>query len=48
MSNKNAQLEARAVAMFKQYGLFLPRPVKDFFSELAEFLNWQDLKKGIK
>lgn len=48
MSDKNTELERRAVALFKQYGLFLPRPVKDFFSELADYLNWQDLKKGIK
>lgn len=48
MHNKNSELERRAVALFKQYGLFLPRPVKEFFSELADHLNWQDLKKGIK
>ena len=48
MDNKNEALERRACALFKQYGLFLPRPVKDFFSELADHLNWQDLKKGIK
>jgi len=48
MSNKNTELEQRAVALFRQYGLFLPRPVKDFFRDLAAHLNWQDLMKGIK
>ena len=48
MDNKNIELERRAVALFKQYGLFLPRPVKEFFHDLAAHLNWQDLMKGIK
>lgn len=48
MDNKNIELERRAVVLFRQYGFLLPRPVKDFFSELADHLNWQDLKKGIK
>lgn len=48
MDNTSIELERRAVALFKQYGLFLPRPVKEFFRDLAAHLNWQDLMKGIK
>ena len=46
--DKNIELERRAVALVKQYGIYMPRPVKDFFRELAAHLNWQDLLKGIK
>jgi len=46
--DKNIELERRAVALVKQYGNYMPRPVKDFFRELAAHLNWQDLLKGIK
>lgn len=46
--NKNDELQGRAVALVRQYGFFLPRPVKEFFHELAAFLNWQDLTKELK
>lgn len=47
MSDKNAELERRAVALVKQYGLFMPAPVKAFLREMAEHLNWNDLKGKI-
>lgn len=44
MSDKNAELERRAVALVTQYGLFMPAPVKAFLREIAEHLNWNTLK----
>jgi hypothetical protein len=44
MSDKNDELERRACALIKQYGLFLPGPAKQFFRELADYLNWINLK----
>lgn len=44
---KDSAMEAKACALMKQYGFFLPKPAKEFFRELAEFLNWQQLKKAI-
>ena len=41
---KDSALEAKACALMRQYGLLLPRPAKDFFRELAEYLNWTNLK----
>lgn len=46
--DKNTELQGRAVALVNQYGFFLPRPVKEFFHELAAFLNWHDLTKALK
>jgi hypothetical protein len=43
-ADKDAALEAKACALMKQYGFFLPGPAKDFFRELADFLNWTKLK----
>lgn len=45
--SRGMELELRAVSMIKQYGFFLPKPAKDFFRELADFLNWQKLKKEL-
>ena len=44
MSDKNAQLERQAVALVAQYGLFMPAPVKAFLREMADYLNWNNLK----
>jgi hypothetical protein len=44
MTDKNSELERRACALIKQYGLFLPGPAKQFFRELADYLNWTNLK----
>jgi len=41
-------LEAKACALMKQYGFFLPGPAKTFFRELADHLNWNTLKGNIK
>lgn len=45
---RDEALEAKACALMRQYGLFLPRPAKDFFRELADHLNWQHLKGQLK
>lgn len=45
---RSAQMEIEAVALYKQYGLFLPGPAKSFFRKLAFHLNWQDLLKVTK
>lgn len=42
------ELEREAVALVRQYGWALPAPAKKFFRRLAEFLQWDDLKKEIK
>lgn len=38
------ELERRACALIKQYGLLLPGPAKAFFRDLADHLNWNTLK----
>jgi hypothetical protein len=40
----DSALEAKACALVRQYGLFLPGPAKAFFRELADHLKWQHLK----
>lgn len=45
---ENEELERQAVALVKQYGLFLPAPAKAFFRKLAAHLNWNDLKGILK
>lgn len=45
---KDSALEAKACALMKQYGLFLPGPAKSFFRELADHLNWHNLKGQLK
>lgn len=45
---RDSALEAKACALVRQYGLFLPGPAKEFFRELAEQLNWNTLKGLIK
>ena len=41
-------LEREAVALYQQYGFFLPYPAKAFFRKLAIHLQWQDLMKVTK
>ena len=41
---KDSELEAKACALMRQYGFFLPGPAKTFFRELADYLNWNNLK----
>ena len=41
------ELEREAVALVKQYGFFMPSPVKKFLAKMAVFLNWQQLLKEI-
>jgi len=41
-------LEREAVALYRQYGYFLPGPAKDFFRKLAIHLKWQELEKVTK
>ena len=45
--DKGNELEARAVGIYRLYKGFLPKAVKNFFSELAEFLKWEKLKKEL-
>lgn len=42
------ELEREAIALIRQYGLFLPAPAKAFFRKLADHLNWTELQKAIK
>lgn len=44
---KNEELEREACALLRQYGFFVRGPVKDFFRKLADYLNWQQLKKEL-
>jgi hypothetical protein len=44
---KDSALEAKACALLRQYGFFIRGPVKEFFHELADFLNWHNLKKEL-
>lgn len=39
------ELQAQACALIRQYGLFLPKPAKEFFRKLAVYLNWYELEK---
>lgn len=41
---KSEELEREAVALVKQYGLFMPAPVKAFLRKLAIHLQWETLK----
>jgi hypothetical protein len=41
---RDSDLEAKACALVRQYGLLLPRQVKGFMKELAEHLKWNNLK----
>lgn len=45
---QGATLEREAVALYQQYGFFLPGPAKTFFRKLAIHLQWQDLMKVTK
>lgn len=45
---KESALEAKACALMRQYGFFLPGPAKEFFRELAEHLHWTNLKAQLK
>ena len=43
-----AELEKEAVALVRQYGLLLPKGVKDFMRRLADQLEWVELRKVLK
>lgn len=40
-------LEARAVALVKQFNFLLPQTVKVFFRDIANYLEWQTLKGNL-
>lgn len=42
------ELEREAIALWKQYGFFLPSQAKAFLRRLADFLNWQELQGAMK
>jgi hypothetical protein len=44
----NEEMERKACALWQQYGFFLPKTVREFFNELAEFLGWENLKEKTK
>jgi hypothetical protein len=44
---QDGALEAKACALVRQYGFFLPAPVKAFLRELAEHLGWEKLKGAL-
>jgi hypothetical protein len=44
----NRALELQAMAIYRQYGFFLPAPVKEFLRKLADHLQWTDLKGLLK
>ncbi len=46
--NEDEKLEREAVALWKQYGFFLPSPVKAFLRRLAAFLSWQTLQEAMR
>lgn len=45
--DKGAELETKALAIYRQYKIFLPSAVKNFFRDLADFLKWENLKKEL-
>ncbi|MFL6675872.1 MAG: hypothetical protein ACJ8LG_21595 [Massilia sp.] len=45
--DRGDELQAEAVALVKRYGLFLPAPVRSFLAKMADFLNWDNLKKEL-
>lgn len=45
---ESKSLQREAVAMYRQYGYFLPGPAKEFFRKLAIHLHWHDLEKVTK
>lgn len=47
MDARSNELQAEAVALVKRYRLFLPQPVKAFLAKVADFLNWDNLKKEL-
>lgn len=47
VSEESKALEREACALVKQYGFFMPSPVKGFLAKMAIFLNWQELQKGL-
>ncbi len=42
------ELEREACALVRQYGFFLPLPVRGFFIKLAKFLEWSNLEKVLE
>jgi hypothetical protein len=47
-AERSHALEQQAVALWRQYGLFLPKQARAFFKDLAEFLGWENLKEATK
>ncbi len=46
--DESKALEREAIALWNQYGLFLPAPVKAFMRKLAAFNGWAELGAKIK
>lgn len=47
-TERSKALQLQAITLYKQYGLFLPGPVKEFFHKLADHMHWNDLMKAMK
>jgi hypothetical protein len=47
MQHTSEELERQAIALVRQYGFFLPKPVKEFLMKLAGHLQWEGLKKAL-
>lgn len=45
---ESEKLEREAIALWKQYGFFLPSQVRGFLHRLAVYLNWQQLQGAMK
>ncbi|EIJ47595.1 hypothetical protein GWL_18360 [Herbaspirillum sp. GW103] len=43
-TEQSTALEKEACALVKQYGFFLPSPVRAFLTKMADSLNWNTLK----
>lgn len=48
MTTESQELERQAMALVKQYGLFMPAPIKEFLKKLATYLQWETLKGTLK
>lgn len=42
---QSEELQRQACALVRQYGFILPSAVRAFMFNLADFLQWDDLKK---
>jgi hypothetical protein len=46
--SKSEEIEAQAVDLWREYRFFLPGKVKKFLRDVAEFCQWEKLKKELE